>query len=519
MIHDYGLSLATVAYLIGVDSERVKTDPLVTTLDPDIMAAHAVFTFRDLPEGYSNRLVLGLRSGLHDALAALGCRIEPWLNTWESGQEPVPPGIHAVVDVPRDDGTRRAHAIYRLEDKQNTQVITVAEVPRIIRDPTHSYLNRTRAGIETLLNHRSVIVIGTYSDKPNLAQILNMNLDVTPVDLGREDALLDWVRNMLVPKASPIIPADIKRFQKGYFNPEDSRYRTYVEALIKLSRGLSSTGLFPPGQTLVNLVEDRLDRRILDGIVGGRSGYSFGFLAVGWAEYRSQKIINEEVWESLVPAEGLENIRCDGDIWYIRLDREGRTRYYEVPVVHIASSLSGRDKSALTRRDVGIISVKNGELHFKVAEGVDWEMEKPRASFDLMAQVAMIYGSAFGRDPSRIDEPIEKVQIHYHGYPHPDWLVQGTDYVAGINNIGAPCGTPQAGLLNFFESLSLYDANPDLRVAHLIEPGHGTNILVDLHDLDYIIERLQAGRRGRWPVVELGSRHWNLLREKSQSYS
>ncbi|MEO0769763.1 MAG: hypothetical protein AAFY72_10070, partial [Cyanobacteria bacterium J06649_4] len=345
-----GLSLQTIGQLIGGESTALPV------IDPQTMAKQLQITFRPLPEGtVFQTAVLELRAVLIDSLERAGVKIVPWEQAtrpfslpktrknsligrlFQKVTEPqhsvVRSDIDAVFDVERPvstltrikswiaerayqlssafskgsnsiaDITRRIgwaedHAIQRLEDPTATQVVLMKALDEAFIDSETPYINKIGQGVATLISQFSEIVIGASASQ---ISILNMNLSDS---VFPRDQLERFVMRSLIPKLYvPIAPLPLSRFTISEY---DSQNSPYANKLVTLSKSLSTTGLFPAGFKLSQVVRRRSHRDIVSAILNGRTGVSYGFVAYAEPpQYIGPKEISQMVWKDLFPVEHL----------------------------------------------------------------------------------------------------------------------------------------------------------------------------------------------------------------------
>ena len=549
-----GLSLSTIGRLIGGFGEQLTAEYKSPVIDPRAMAQKLRVTLRPLPKGYKNKTVLKFREELELKLQDCGVKIEPWqqatrefryeinlpLINWKPRIKTrvVKAGIHAVIDVERSPSLRtraenfaaeqlyqiyshflvkgkkisiariakligwaEEHAAKYVEDPTNTQVIVLAELDREFVNPQTPYHQKIGIGINTLIRTFSEIVVGV--SETNIS-ILNMNLSDSIFDKEEMDK---FVSKSLIPKIFvPIAPLLMNRFELGEYEPRKS---IYAAQLVKLGRELASTGLFPPGFKLSEVIKRKSHRDIVDVIVNGRTGVSYGFVAYAEApQYIGKLEITENEWESLLPVEGFNNDELrQNEIGRRYIKTKVGTEYVfkQIPDIWLVSSRSGSNKTNLNlETDILRIGLTN-KLFLQLPQGIDPAMIDVKPSYDIYVMLAIILSAALSA-PELIKNgaPI----VHFHGYPSIDWF-RANEYFEGVQNPSVPCGTYESGVFNFLSIYNLVNQHSGkISLASLIEPDHGTNIIAP--DLDYLVERLQTGCQKR--QIELGGKYYASLK-------
>jgi hypothetical protein len=555
------LSLDTIGRLIsGVANPETADDYRSPTIEVKTMARKLAITFRPVAQNQAKEEIQTFSHELEAALQTLGVRVIPWqeatkeyrydfkisLLGWQTSfhRRMVKSDINAVVDLEKTPSLLRKariilaelfyflythfwvkgqkisvskiamltgwaenHAALQLEDPTNTQVIMLTELDREFANPQLPYPQKVKIGLNTLVRTFSEIVIGV-SDS-NLS-ILNMNLSDSTFARSQMQA---FVLNSLIPKVFvPILPLSISRFECGQYDPQAS---PYAKSLVVLGQELSTTDLFPSGSKLSQVVKRQSHRDLVDVVVNGRTGVSYGFLAYAEPpQYFGSPEISEAAWDCLQPVEGFsprEVRQNEAERWYIKTaaEDEDSYRFQQIPDIWLVSSRSGSNKTNLTLdRDITRIGLKKG-LVFQIPEGVDPQRMDIKPSYDIYVMLAIALSAAL-----YIPELIENgcPIVHFHGYPSSTWF-KSNEYCAGINNPSVPCGTYESGVLNYL-GLHKISQQPYERIdlISLIEPDHGTNVIAP--SLDYLVYRLKTGcETGE---IQLGGRHFASLKTISE---
>lgn len=550
-----GMSLYTIGRLIsGLSSASHETyrPPIV---EATVMAQKLTMTFRPLPRNYHNSAILQFRQELQAKLESCGVTIEPWekatidfsytlaipaLNWKKEISVPiVRMGISAVVDVERPPSLIRRlgtfiaetfyqiytrfvakgerlsiakiaqlatwaedHTALRVQDPTNTQVIILTDLNPEMANSDLEYSKKIKIGLNTLVKTFSEIVIGVADDK---FSILNMNLSDSTFPRSEFD---NFVLKSLIPKIFvPILPLPLSRFELGHFEPEQS---IYAQKLVSLGKQLAETGLFPAGSKLTQVIKRKSHRDIVEVIMNGRTGVSYGFVAyLEPPQYVGAIDIDEAEWQTLAPVSGFssETVRQNGSgRWYLKTSLSDRTVYKQIPDIWLVSSRSGANKTDLNlTKDVTRIGLQQ-RLLLQVPTGIDVQTSDVKPSYDVYVMVAIALAAAL-YTPELIKDGAPL--IHFHGYPSADWF-QEHEYCVGVNNPSVPCGTYESGVFNFLGICSLASKS-DIALAALIEPDHGTNILA--HDLDYLLDRLKAGCNNQ--IIELGGKYFSSLQQSN----
>ena len=553
-----GISVATIGRLIGGFDEKSMAEFKSPSIEPKIMAQKLTVTFRPLPKRYRNEAVTEFRSALSDKLQDYGVTVKTWQQAtrdfyyeialpflhWKPKIKTrvVKAQIHAVIDVERPASiitkakNTLAEIIYRfysrfiargqkisipriaqligwaeesvakyIEDPTNTQAIVITDLDRDFIDPQISYQEKIDIGINTLIRTFSEIVIGV-SDRQ--ISILNMNLSDS---LFAKEEFDKFVLKSLIPKIFvPIAPLSMSRFELGEYQPQKS---DYAGKLVKLGNALADTGLFPPGFQLSQAIARQSYRDIVDVIVNGRTGVSYGFVA--YAEpphYIGEREINETEWSKLLPVEGFgkDEVRQNQiGRRYLKTQLKTTTTYKQIPDIWLVSSRSGSNKTDLNlETDLVRIGLTN-KLLLQLPQGVDTAKTDIKPSYDIYVMLAIALSTAlYTSELISNGAPI----VHFHGYPSADWFTEN-EYYFGIENPSVPCGTYESGVFNYIGMGKIGDiAAEKIALASLIEPDHGTNIIAS--DLNYLIERLTTGCQQK--QIELGGKYFSSL-EKTHS--
>ncbi|MGG6270647.1 hypothetical protein ACQ4M3_26805 [Leptolyngbya sp. AN03gr2] len=550
-----GGSLRTIGRLISGLAETATADYRPPIVDPLQMAQKLTVTFRPLPKGYRNSMILNFRSQLQNQLVRYGVTVEPWETATVAYSYPIElpkigvskninvkivrAGINAIIDVERPPSVLRQvgiltaetlyqtycrfvakdrklsimqiaelsswaeeHAAKRIQDPTNTQVITLAELNPQMASPELSYPKKIKIGLNTLIKTFSELVIGISEDQ---LSILNMNLSDATFPRTEFEK---FVLYSLIPKIFvPILPLPLNRFDIGEFDPQAS---TYAEKLVTLGKELAETGLFPAGSKLSEVIKRKSHRDIIDVIVNGRTGVSYGFVCyIEPPQYVGAREITAAEWETLTLVSGFSasEIRQNSlGRWYLKTKIGQTIVFKQIPDIWLVSSRSGANKTALDRdRDVTRIGLKK-RLVFQVAQGLDLAKTDIKPSYDIYVMVAIALASAL-----YLPELIENGAplIHFHGYPSIKWF-QPNEYCVGVNNPSVPCGTYESGIFNFLGMNSLAAKVTDqIALVSLIEPDHGTNIIA--RDLEYLLGRLKPSCTAG--EIELGGKHFSTLKE------
>jgi hypothetical protein len=306
-----------------------------------------------------------------------------------------------------------------------------------------------------------------------------------------KEQLDHFITNSLIPKIyAPIKPPVLTRFEKGEYDPTQS---PYVMQLANLGKQLQVTDLFPMGSRFSEKISRLSHRDVVEKILEGRTGVSYGFIAIAEApKYEGAKEITRDEWEALGEVNGFNSdvLRQNGDgRWYVKTVIRDLEVYQQVPDIWIVTSRSGCDKTNLDpQTDVIRIGLVKGKLNLQVPEGVNLTRRDIRPSFDTYVIIAQALAASL-YTPELIQEgmPI----VHFHGYPDPEWFEQN-EYHTGAKNPSMPCGTVEAALLNYSAIYKLANQNgSNMKLLCLVESDHGVNILGP--NREYLVERLMQG--------------------------
>lgn len=549
-----GISLETIGRLIGGfagESPLAYQPPII---NPKLMAENLSVTFRPLPNGYQNLIIIKFRQELAVKLKNFGVNVLPWqeatadsfydikipiLNKKISFKlRGVKAEINAVIDIERPNSWLRkigifiAENIYRfssrwlaknrqmsvvqiaklsswaedhaakyVEDPTNTQVIILSEIDHKFVNPTIPYKEKISIGINTLIRTFSEIVIGVST---NQISILNMNLSDS---IFSKSELDNFVSKSLIPKVFvPIAPLLMSRFEIGTYNPHLSKY---ANNLVNLGRELASTGLFPAGFKLAEVLKRKSHRDIVNIIVNGRTGVSYGFVA--YAEpphYVGKPEITNYEWENLLPVPGFSSNEVrqnEASRRYIKIIIDGEYVFKQIPDIWLVSSRSGSNKTDLNlEQDIIRIGLQD-KLYLQLPIEMQQQKIDAKPSYDIYVMLAISLSAAL-YTPELIENgaPI----VHFHGYPAFDWF-QEHEYCVGVTNPSVPCGTYESGVLNFLGFSNLANQKiKNINLVSLIEPDHGTNFIA--HNVEYLVDRLKYGCVA--DQIELGGKNFASLK-------
>jgi hypothetical protein len=339
--------------------------------------------------------------------------------------------------------------------------------------------------MQNLIATMSEIIMGIAPDKFSL---VNMNLSDS---IYLNEGMDDFILNSLIPKIyAPIKPPVLNRFKKGEYDPEKS---VFPKQLAELGRLIKSTNLYPRGSKFSEKVKRQSHKDVVEKIMEGRTGVSYGFIALAEAPvYEGPVTISKAKWTKLKKVESVNDdmVREDKEgRWYVRTVIRDKEIYQQVPDIWITTSRSGSDKTNLDpNSDVVRIGVVKGKLHLETPKGVDLNRKDIRPSFDTYVILAQALAAAlYTPDLIKGGLPI----LHFHGYPDPNWFGKN-EYHSGARNPSLPCGTVEAALLNYsaiYELANKYENG--MKMLCLVESDHGVNIMGI--GRDYIIDRLIDG--------------------------
>lgn len=543
------LDLETIIALTGMPVQKDVVNPT----NPLEMAKKVSVTFRPLPKGYKNEAIVEFRRRLEERFRHFGVEVIPWDRATEVVSNglvskilrtrKVKHSIRAVIDVERPYSILRrlmsglAEKIYSylrspemsvteilktsgwaddftvryLQDPYNTQIITLMSLDPEFADSNTTYDRKIQIGLQNLIKTMSEIVIGVSK---NRFSIINMNLSDSTFSIEELD---DFILNSLIPKIyAPIKPPVLKRFEKGEYDPTES---PYVQQLVELGKQLKDTELFPTGAKFSDKIERLSHRDIVEKIFEGRTGVSYGFIAVVESpRYEGPREITQSEWESLSEINGLNSncVREDKNgRWYVKTVIGGEVIYQQVPDIWIVTSRSGCDKTNLDpKSDVIRIGLIKGKLYLQTPKGVDLQRRDIRPSFDTYVILAQALSTAlYAPELIKDGMPI----AHFHGYPDPSWF-QKNEYFIGAKNPSMPCGTIEAAVLNYSSIYNLANKNGrpgNLNLLCIVEPDHGVNILGI--NKEYLVKRLIEGAREK--RISLGGKYLEHLRREGQNLS
>ncbi len=551
-----GLNVQTIGRLIGGFAGKSTVEYKPPIIDPKKMAQQLMVTFKPLPKNYKKSEILQFRQELENYLKEYGVKIIPWEQaTTEFTYDILLPiinqkkifkvrgvraEINAVIDVENSPSALRKlgicaaenwykfycdfmlknreisvlniarfsswaedHAAKYVEDPTNTQVIILTEIDHDFINPEIPYQQKINIGLNTLVRTFSEIVIGVAVDK---ISILNMNLSDS---IFPKQEMKEFVFKSLIPKVFvPISPLLLNRFEIGEYQSEKS---IFAKKLVKLGQELALTGLFPPGFKLNEVIKRKSHRDIVNVIVNGRTGVSYGFVAYAEPpQYFGAKEINVAEWEKLSPVEGFtsnELRQNEQGRRYLKTQIRGENVFKQIPDIWLVSARSGSNKTNLNiASDVIRIGLKD-KLYLELPEGIQTNKVDIKPSYDIYVMLAISLSAAlYTPDLIKDGAPI----VHFHGYPAFDWF-KPHEYCVGVHNPSVPCGTYESGVFNFLGISSLANQpTANMSLISLVEPDHGTNFIG--HDLEYLVERLKTGcAEGQ---IELGGKHFASLKAK-----
>ncbi len=540
------LELSTISILSGMPVNKDIINPKM----PREMAERVKVTFRPLPSNYYEGNVKNYRESLINCLKDNGVDVVPWKDATSEevtngliskllSTRKVKRNINAVIDVKREHSpvrklfTQVAEGIYRMVrnsersvmdilkisgwaddftaryvmDPFNTQIITLMTLDPEFEDKTTTYERKITLGLRNLISTMSEIVIGISGKK---FAIINMNLSDSIYD---HDELNSFVTKSLIPKIyAPIKPPVLSRFIQGKFDSENNEY---ANKLAELGKTMRDTDLFPEGSKFSEKVKRQSHRDVVNKILDGRTGVSYGFIALAEEpKYAGKKTVTKNDWETLNPIKGIPegDLRAtEKDRWYVKTQLNGKEVYQQVPDIWIVTSRSGCDKTNLNpKTDIVRIGLIKGKLYLEIPEGIDLTRRDIRPSFDTYVILAQAISMALYK-PEVIKDgmPI----LHFHGYPDPNWFGQN-EFHAGATNPSLPCGTVEAAILNYSAIYELANNNTDnASLLCLVESDHGVNILGP--DKEYIVERLKSGKASG--EIVLGGKFLPSLKENTAS--
>lgn len=547
-----GVSPSTIGRIINGFSAPTATGYIPPVVSAAEMAKRLTVTFRPLPPKGTSQTVVDFRSALKQQLETIGVTVQPWAQATRDFHyavtvpglnrkvklktRMVKTGINAVIDVERPTSRRRqvakgvAEKVYQgyrrfslkgektsalriaqiigwaednaakfVEDPTNTQVISLADIDSEFTSRELPYQRKIEIGLNTLIRNFSEMVIGVSETK---ISILNMNLSDS---VFARTELERFVKKSLVPKIFvPILPLPISRFRLQDY---DAARSAYAQKLVDLSQSLASSSLFPAGFKLDSVIKRQSYRDIVDTIVNGRTGVSYGFVAyMEPPEYVGPVEIGRSEWDELSVVDGFNNSElrqneqgrryiCLSSIESTEennsLQKESHKCYKQIPDVWLATARSGANKTNLSlRQDVLRIGL-TPQLVLQRPALSETDAIDLKPSYDVFVMVAIALSTAlYFPELAANGAPI----VHFHGYPNATWF-QPQECFSGVQNPSVPCGTYESGVFNFMSISRLHamlsTKSSTLTLAALIEPDHGTNIIAA--DPTYLVERLTTG--------------------------
>lgn len=538
--HIADLDVDTITVLSGMPLNKNMVNPK----EPKDMAEKVRVTFRPLPEPYYEPDIINFRQSLLKCLKENRVEVVPWDEATSSGasggllsifnSRRVKRNINAVVDVKRNQSSvkrllsRIAEGIYGLvrnsdrsvmsiikisgwaddftakhvQDPFNTQIITLMDLNPEFEDKSTTYDRKIVLGLNNLISTMSEIVIGVSNRN---FTIVNMNLSDSLYVLEELD---EFVSKSLIPKIyAPIKPPVLNRFVKGEFDSENNQY---ARKLSELGKTLKETELFPKGSKFSDKIRRQSHRDIVNKILDGRTGVSYGFIALAEVpQYTGPKKLSRSEWEGLSLIEGMKDnyVRESAEgRWYVKTKIKGEVIYQQVPDIWVVTSRSGCDKTSLDpKTDIVRVGLIKGKLYLETPSGINLSRKDVRPSFDTYVILAQaLSASLYSPEIIKDSMPI----LHFHGYPDPNWFCE-KEYHSGAENPSLPCGTVEAAILNYS---AIYDLasrnNGDANLLCLVESDHGVNIMGP--NKEYLVDRLKSGRQSG--KVILGGAYLPLLK-------
>ncbi|MBD2411476.1 non-ribosomal peptide synthase [Nostoc calcicola FACHB-389] len=551
-----GLNLQTIGRLIGGFAEQSSVEYKPPIIDPKIMAQKLIVTFKPLSSSYNNQEILIFRQELKEKLRDYGVKILSWeeaiaefnydlilpvINKKRNFKfKGIKSEVNAIIDVEippsfiRKIGIIIAELVYLIysslilserklpvikiarlsswaedyaakyvDNPSKTQVIVITNIDHDFINPVIPYKQKINIGLNTLIRTFSEIVIGVSSDK---ISILNMNLSDS---IFTRNEISNFVLKSLIPKVFvPIAPLLLSRFEIEQYNPQES---IYAAKLVTLGQELASTGLFPPGFKLDEVIKRKSHRDIVSIIINGRTGVSYGFVAYAEPpQYFGEPEITKNEWENLLTVKGFSSNEIrqnDQGRRYIRIKKAEEYVFRQIPDIWLVSSRSGSNKTDLSIADDIIRIGLKEKLYLQLPKIIRSELVDMKPSYDIYVMLAISLSAAlYTPELIKNGAPI----VHFHGYPAFDWF-KPNEYCVGVDNPSVPCGTYESGVFNFLGISSLANQQAsNISLVSLIEPDHGANFIA--HDLEYLVQRLQDGcKHGQ---IELGGKHFASLKSK-----
>ena len=188
------------------------------------------------------------------------------------------------------------------------------------------------------------------------------------------EQLDNFVLYSLIPKIyAPIKPPVLTRFSISEYDPQEFECTKKLSAL---GADLKNTDLFPAGSKFSDAIKRRSHRDVANKILDGRTGVSYGFIALAEPPgYDGDKYIDENMWNSLreIPNYNPDEVRAaSNDRWYVKTLISEKTVYQQVPDIWIVTSRSGCDKTNLNPdSDIVRIGLVKGKLYLEIPKGVD----------------------------------------------------------------------------------------------------------------------------------------------------
>jgi hypothetical protein len=557
-LNDQNLSIQTIGRLIGGFSADNAVEFKTPIVNPKMMAKRLKVTLKPLPKNYQNPSLINFRKDLELKLRNHGVEIVSWQQATKdfSSEIKIPftpfkkqfktkvvkSGISAVINVERKQElidkikagiAEKAYQFYSqfilknqkisvtriaqliswaelniqpLEDPSNTQVITLTDINPEFIDANIPYQQKIPTGVNTLVRTFSEIVIGV---SPSKISLLNMNLSDSIFSAQNID---EFVLNSLIPKIYvPILPLPMSRFELGKYNPIQSEFAV---KLVQLGKELASTHLLPSGFKIDTVIQRQSYRDIVDWMVNGRTGVSYGFVAyVEPPKYIGSIEITQQEWINLLPVQGLNKneIRQNKNgRKYVKMKAEKHYKYQQIPDIWVVSSRSGSNKTNLNlETDILRIGLSN-TLSLQLPENINPETGDIKPSYDIYVMLGIALSAAlYTPELIKNGAPI----VHFHGYPSLKWFKSNHEYCTGVHNPSVPCGTYESGVFNFLGMASLsHQFDPNIQLACLVEPDHGSNFIAK--DSNYLITRLKTGVQDN--KIELGGKHFSSLKTGSK---
>ncbi len=335
---------------------------------------------------------------------------------------------------------------------------------------------------------------------------------------GFDDNFKNNILNSLITKISaPVVPPKMKEFiiKDDNFEPNDEKYKFYINDMVVGSKLLKETNLFPEGRLVSDLnFKNYFYRYIGEVHLDKRNGMSYGFIA------RQLPVLFSEVKEisSLdIKKFGLNDYYFDdNNCLFIKVEVFKKDYVLKVPEVWVLTTRSGCDKTNINQsEDIIKIGLVNGKMMMELPTNFQ-RKQNYRPSFDTRIILAhavsnAIFGSIINKFNPGSDFAVNLGKsgmaiVHWHGYINNNFLPKGF-IVYGKNNPSVSCSALQTSIYAMQQKehliVPLIEKNEEYVGDFHIEPQHGVNVVYD--GIVNLAKFLLSDKN----ISELGNKYFN----------